>query len=949
MAAHDSNSVPNITGWPHLVLENLFLTVSTPTFIQLIKSSKELRDFAIHHRPVLLHHLRRIPGDKADLVNTQRSNEFLLHRLGQRAANCLYGVNFTANMTEYLVKDVTLVPGACAISGLEADYVRMALVFKNNADIRQYTAECVIKERITQVPALKIIKLTQWQRYVSVLCRMSKDDPEDESLDEDTHDSNPESDTDADVGDRLHSILRPTAHHRLMRQHYRDNECKIGRKKRLAPCKTTYLICHYDIYTLEDSQTYEIEGYLDYTPRDLAVHSQRCCAVLWDKDTPDGRPTKHATLMCYSASQQQLYYPVTYDARKLWLKDKSGSRRSSNASDVNTSSDNDDLPDRLATGIEFFKNGERLKIYDTGGVVPFNIVNVRSVDYDSYAATNVLDFLDCSFHVDTPFFGTHVRYTASEDTDKCVRTHLCLGVATLDLADESDWEEKETRVLCILRSQTKSYSEDCKHNIDLQKMHHIGSNNATVVARLWGFEEMHTSLTGKNVVAISPGGTRIAIAMWNKVYVYALNPKVLCDEVVVDEADDDNVKRKKRNKTKRPWERRATDYYDRVKDTNIMDFNIAILEPIVLDLEGAVAHKMNWSASTGIITDTAAVEEVPIVEPSTSTIEATANITTETIGTAGEESVPESEHSAVPVDDTDPVVETENAQDFAPEDVITDVAHVGEISQVVPITVSGEHVHATGLTSTKTQNAVKDPSMQEPNLLTTNPTEPQTTLTEKSLNDHATSSAPMPAKLSPRKKEYGIGFTSTEEDALPKQMPIFLHPKMPATLELISPNPGMIEIDEKELLPNVHPQNQTGSQAEISQPVSTSKELGSSTVTDQEEDKPCNDSKDTQLVAGSPVRRESESPSVDANTNDEADTTPIHKKRVTEDELIILTDRGIQIWNLGARAKRVRIKKHLKLEEPLRDLLPRWQLNGGRLAWPPPEDDEETAEVKRID
>jgi len=50
-----------------------------------------------------------------------------------------------------------------------------------------------------------------------------------------------------------------------------------------------------------------------------------------------------------------------------------------------------------------------------------------------------------------------------------------------------------------------------------------------VVARLWGWVPQTTTLTGLDTVSVSPNGQRIAVAQWDRVLIYALDPAVLCE------------------------------------------------------------------------------------------------------------------------------------------------------------------------------------------------------------------------------------------------------------------------------------------------------------------------------------------------------------------------------------------------------------------------------------
>ena len=96
-------------------------------------------------------------------------------------------------------------------------------------------------------------------------------------------------------------------------------------------------------------------------------------------------------------------------------------------------------------------------------------------------------------------------------------------------------------------------------------MSFIRLSGKIVVARLWGYSQARvTSLPG--VVAYSPKGSRIAIADWDKILVWALSPEVL--------VDDDT----------------GTRYYDTTWDVNFEN-DVVVLKPILLKA-GSVVRQM---------------------------------------------------------------------------------------------------------------------------------------------------------------------------------------------------------------------------------------------------------------------------------------------------------------------------------------------------------------------
>ncbi|KAL5333589.1 hypothetical protein BJX70DRAFT_392068 [Aspergillus crustosus] len=133
--------------------------------------------------------------------------------------------------------------------------------------------------------------------------------------------------------------------------------------------------------------------------------------------------------------------------------------------------------------------------------------------YENEIPVQFTDNLSLLFAIDKPFFGTH----ASDGFSVCRWRYLSLGIAT---HREENWT-----VACLLRSEATCRHNDCLHTLDLDRGRRLA--NWVVVARLWGFRDAADSLGC--TVATSPNGTRIAVANWKIIYVWALEPEALID------------------------------------------------------------------------------------------------------------------------------------------------------------------------------------------------------------------------------------------------------------------------------------------------------------------------------------------------------------------------------------------------------------------------------------
>lgn len=135
----------------------------------------------------------------------------------------------------------------------------------------------------------------------------------------------------------------------------------------------------------------------------------------------------------------------------------------------------------------------------------------------NYAHVNFSDSLVLSFAIGIPFFGTH-------DTDignTCHWQYLSVGIATHRV--------EKWKVACLLKSESWPRSHNCGgdgHRWNIERGRRF--DEWEVVAQLGGFHEQSTS--HGSVIAASPLGTRVAIASWKAISIWALQPDVLINE-----------------------------------------------------------------------------------------------------------------------------------------------------------------------------------------------------------------------------------------------------------------------------------------------------------------------------------------------------------------------------------------------------------------------------------
>ncbi|KAL4888533.1 hypothetical protein BDV59DRAFT_138118 [Aspergillus ambiguus] len=152
----------------------------------------------------------------------------------------------------------------------------------------------------------------------------------------------------------------------------------------------------------------------------------------------------------------------------------------------------------------------------------FQRINLSSfpVQPTLYGNTSTVAFddtLTLLFSIDIPFFGTH-ETVLRDGRSMCHWKYLSFGIAR--------HRSEEWTVACLLRSEALCSSHNCEHELNLERGRRFP--DWTIVARLWGFQDSTNSLGCR--VAASARGTRIAVANWNMLYVWAVEPGSLIEQ-----------------------------------------------------------------------------------------------------------------------------------------------------------------------------------------------------------------------------------------------------------------------------------------------------------------------------------------------------------------------------------------------------------------------------------
>lgn len=141
-----------------------------------------------------------------------------------------------------------------------------------------------------------------------------------------------------------------------------------------------------------------------------------------------------------------------------------------------------------------------------------------TVLFPNFGVVRFTDRISLRFAIDIPFYGTHEPPAAGDNPSLCTWKYLSIGIAT---HRKEGWT-----VACLLKAQTSCRSTHCGHVLNLKRGRRFSMWR--VVARLWGYQKPSNSIGG--IIATATSGARIAIANWDVIYVWALNPLQIIEE-----------------------------------------------------------------------------------------------------------------------------------------------------------------------------------------------------------------------------------------------------------------------------------------------------------------------------------------------------------------------------------------------------------------------------------
>ena len=612
----------------------IFTKLPPEAFVHFTQTCRSVFHAASESREAVLLHLSLIPGIKVGLQDHSIPTSELFKIFRRRASLNFVGGEQSADCTKFRMQDHTVIAGTSCLTKM-VKHFDLSLTLKETGQVLHYQTEDDNVGTYLKWPyrtgRARVLQVVHHLHFVSVLyvwapgylCEVCE-----EILDQNS------------VGI---PILRDSGIPKPL-----GCECK-PREKELE-----YHLVHHSFYNKLDMEFYRItppkeidQGKDCLFPRHLAIHSRLKCAIIWDKlsSSSDHKPrTSSATIMLYAAERCPGLGEVgTYSANQIWPIEKPSNPA------INTSEEEEKVRDYLQSFVPraaaFCFDGRRLKLYAPGMLNPYAVLFTRNLALtcrqleSQVRCTNLLYFNNTTIRVDTPFFGTHARSRSplgGPSAFTCLLSYLQLGVGPRELSNAPE------DPLYIVQSFETVDGEDCNHTVS-RDMSLLTQTNSyrRVVAQLRGWSEywFPNNLTALETIATSKRGTRIALALWDHVLVYTLDPEILIEDwnrgdsandddnasqgsnqsantaqtgtqtvlttttgitnpsivVINDDDDDDDDDPKERYRIDNRAMIKTLRYYDLVEHPDFGE--IVELWPVVLKLpDGEIARKMTWTS-----------------------------------------------------------------------------------------------------------------------------------------------------------------------------------------------------------------------------------------------------------------------------------------------------------------------------------------------------------------
>ncbi|KAE8348495.1 hypothetical protein BDV28DRAFT_143345 [Aspergillus coremiiformis] len=464
---------------------------TTTTFLQAAFSCHALYAIASDCREVLLHHLRQTPGLNEDFLTLKSKQLFRVLR--RRASEQLYGAQFTANCTHFNSERSMLDVKASSLGPFERQ--SLALVLRGREDVHIFRAEngqlhlkAHLKPHWLQPGVVEILRtafdaddgLYILQRFTPTI---EKDSPDSE-----------------------HPFIRQAVQSRFGGQ--------------------IYLVRYSLQYRHEPVRICTFPDHAGYEPLALAAAHRDTFAISWHNpcDNDEYEVVLYNAQSAFSSHSGSNIVDLHYNS--CILVDRARKRQEDamypHAGLIRSHFSGERGPiidlafnDR-SSQILYYHRAQT--VYGSFQRININAFPVQPTLYENSSLVPLSRSLSFLFSIAIPFYGTHATRVEENGYSRCQWKYLAFGIGT---HRTEGWA-----VACLLKSEAVCSSERCGHVLNLERGRRFP--DWTIVARLWGFRDSTNSLGCK--VAASKRGTRIAVANWNVLYIWALQPNALIEQ-----------------------------------------------------------------------------------------------------------------------------------------------------------------------------------------------------------------------------------------------------------------------------------------------------------------------------------------------------------------------------------------------------------------------------------
>ncbi|KAL2832378.1 hypothetical protein BDW59DRAFT_139141 [Aspergillus cavernicola] len=453
--------------FPPELIQLVLLNCTTPAFLQAAFSCRALYEIASNYRGGLIYHIRRTPGSPLDASSINTSRLFPL--LKRRASKQLYGSQFYASCVTFKFGD--------QIPNIKASSLAL------------YAGDTIISTTCRDPKTVQILQVKEGQ--IAPFARVGISWNQSGSVEI--------LKTAFDGHDRIYILYRFTP---SIEEHDPNADHPFVKQAREISRDGLIHLTYHSLQSPDSpARVTAFPEQRDFEPSALAVGHDGTFAISWYH-----RMFCDHTVVLYTIRDDSMYnispnlLGFSYSPRQLqrWH----GNTRGPWITDIA-------FNDRSSQLLYYY---QARSLYAS-----FHKINRGFPTlYENASPVRFTDDLSLLFSVAVPFFGTHKTNNVN-GLAVCRWRYLSLGIATHRL-------EKWT-VACLLRSEATCRAANCGHILNLERGRRL--MEWVVVARLWGFRDSTNSLGCK--VATSNEGTRIAVANWNVVYVWALEPGALID------------------------------------------------------------------------------------------------------------------------------------------------------------------------------------------------------------------------------------------------------------------------------------------------------------------------------------------------------------------------------------------------------------------------------------